>query len=931
MKALVLEIRNGEAAVLREDGVVEKVRRKCAVGETIELTASVRGLSARRYRGIAAVAAAAVLVFSSFSVYAYQNLLPYSYVSLDVNPSIEFTLNYRNRILDISSLNEDAEELVRSLEGKIKKRATISEALAVLEEESIWPAGSSLGQNPEQPETALINESISPAGGSPGQDSEQQETALINESISLAGASPGQNSEQQETTLIKENEGNGVSGIAGEAVETNVGSSREYVLLSIASSSEGKRRQIRNEIEEAFSGREDGWELYLTEAEMADRKEARRLGLSTGRYGAMREIQSGQGGMDPERLLVEEDGSWKLNASVLKEGKKTADERAGSMDVAAASVIDEAAALGTDEAAASTAGKADDGLMGGVSNGRTGNETGLGRREEEFAEAVKNCPVDELLFMAGRIELPPEQGAGSPEIFAKDEGPDGAAEAAGKADDAAEAAGRPDGAAEAAGKADGAAEAAGRPDGAAEAAGRPDGAAEAAGRPDGAAEAAGRPDGAAEAAGRPDSSAEAVGKSNGNDGLDRPDARDGDAGKMDRPDMQDGDTGKDAMPDVDGSGKPATPDDGSKNPTRSDGSPENPARTDGGSAGADDDFERANRQETGFGMPENFDYAGVEGNSSAAEESSKREGIDQGKGSVQADGRPFENEGEPGDGDAVSPGGADRGNGSAGDHGVLNLAGTGDAGSQENSEDMGISGSPENGEGTGTLSALEGSEGTGLFGSPENTEDTGLPDASENPEESNTDGNDIVSEEVIGPGKDIHMGGTAGSESAGNPEAFDASEGMGDAPPSSDSTGFRDSSGSETNVVSFGDGEGDAGGGFDLHEAGQDAASPEFGSDSSSEIKEGMGDFDGNEQGITANDQGQGGSGAGDTGGQELGGSGSGDSAGREPGGNGSVDSAGQARDGSGSGDFGGREHGGGRDGGAGSSGGGGHEGGGRR
>ena len=37
MKAVVLEVRDGYAAVLREDGVVEKLRRSCEVGETIEL------------------------------------------------------------------------------------------------------------------------------------------------------------------------------------------------------------------------------------------------------------------------------------------------------------------------------------------------------------------------------------------------------------------------------------------------------------------------------------------------------------------------------------------------------------------------------------------------------------------------------------------------------------------------------------------------------------------------------------------------------------------------------------------------------------------------------------------------------------------------------------------------------------------------------
>ena len=38
MKAIVLEVRNGVAAVLREDGVIVKTRQKCAVGDTIDVT-----------------------------------------------------------------------------------------------------------------------------------------------------------------------------------------------------------------------------------------------------------------------------------------------------------------------------------------------------------------------------------------------------------------------------------------------------------------------------------------------------------------------------------------------------------------------------------------------------------------------------------------------------------------------------------------------------------------------------------------------------------------------------------------------------------------------------------------------------------------------------------------------------------------------------
>ena len=51
MKAVVLEIRDGEAAILREDGVVVRVRRQCEVGDTIELAEEKKILSWRTLPG----------------------------------------------------------------------------------------------------------------------------------------------------------------------------------------------------------------------------------------------------------------------------------------------------------------------------------------------------------------------------------------------------------------------------------------------------------------------------------------------------------------------------------------------------------------------------------------------------------------------------------------------------------------------------------------------------------------------------------------------------------------------------------------------------------------------------------------------------------------------------------------------------------------
>lgn len=129
MKAVVLEIRDGYAAVLREDGTVEKIRRSCRVGETIELeeTGRVLRFPAKAAKWTAA-AAAAVVLLSAGGVYGFNNAYAYSYVTLDANPSIEYTLNRRNRVIAVEALNEDAAELAAALSAEVKN-STLTEAI----------------------------------------------------------------------------------------------------------------------------------------------------------------------------------------------------------------------------------------------------------------------------------------------------------------------------------------------------------------------------------------------------------------------------------------------------------------------------------------------------------------------------------------------------------------------------------------------------------------------------------------------------------------------------------------------------------------------------------------------------------------------------------------------------------------------------------
>jgi hypothetical protein len=111
MKAVVLEIKNGRAAVLREDGVITQIRRKCAVGDTIEI----HKVSAGKIVRFAFPAVAAIFLAISGSLYYYNTAMAYSYVTVDGESGVQLTLNRQNEVIDVTALSETTEDLVNEL------------------------------------------------------------------------------------------------------------------------------------------------------------------------------------------------------------------------------------------------------------------------------------------------------------------------------------------------------------------------------------------------------------------------------------------------------------------------------------------------------------------------------------------------------------------------------------------------------------------------------------------------------------------------------------------------------------------------------------------------------------------------------------------------------------------------------------------------
>ena len=74
MKAIILEVRDGYAAALREDGLVVKTRQLAAVGETVELSEKVVQFPSQGRRIARTAVAAALALAVTGGAYTYTNV-----------------------------------------------------------------------------------------------------------------------------------------------------------------------------------------------------------------------------------------------------------------------------------------------------------------------------------------------------------------------------------------------------------------------------------------------------------------------------------------------------------------------------------------------------------------------------------------------------------------------------------------------------------------------------------------------------------------------------------------------------------------------------------------------------------------------------------------------------------------------------------------
>jgi len=124
MKGVVLEVKNGYAAVLKEDGSIIKIRKKCAVGDTIEIP------HIMRFVRTAAIAAAAVLIVLGASGGYYYTATAASTVTIHSSEGdLTLSLNRLDRVIKVEAAGSIRKDAVQTLYSDGIRNCNLQDAL----------------------------------------------------------------------------------------------------------------------------------------------------------------------------------------------------------------------------------------------------------------------------------------------------------------------------------------------------------------------------------------------------------------------------------------------------------------------------------------------------------------------------------------------------------------------------------------------------------------------------------------------------------------------------------------------------------------------------------------------------------------------------------------------------------------------------------
>lgn len=124
MKSIVLEIRGNKAALLSDDGCITKVKNEnYEIGQEVLINMK-KNISLKKKVAYMAASFAVVLGIGAATYY-----VPTTYVSMDVNPSIEYKVNMYKRVVSVKGVNEDGTQVVEKISWASLRNKSIDEAI----------------------------------------------------------------------------------------------------------------------------------------------------------------------------------------------------------------------------------------------------------------------------------------------------------------------------------------------------------------------------------------------------------------------------------------------------------------------------------------------------------------------------------------------------------------------------------------------------------------------------------------------------------------------------------------------------------------------------------------------------------------------------------------------------------------------------------
>ncbi|PFA66328.1 hypothetical protein CN378_13580 [Bacillus sp. AFS015802] len=176
-KGIIMEIKRDILVMMTPEGEFLTGRKQpdqhYAVGEEIPFfplhTESAKSKPIHKWNWKVSTSLLTVLVvlIALFSSTVLQNNRAYAYVSVDINPSMELTLNKKQQVLEIKPFNDDAKFLLTKLSnwedkdvGEVTEKIfLLSERLGYLKEnQNVWITSSFINDSDRERETELLDE-----------------------------------------------------------------------------------------------------------------------------------------------------------------------------------------------------------------------------------------------------------------------------------------------------------------------------------------------------------------------------------------------------------------------------------------------------------------------------------------------------------------------------------------------------------------------------------------------------------------------------------------------------------------------------------------------------------------------------------------------------------------------------------------------------